>query len=85
MKHDLAMTTVDPVALAREIADMRADIQRMARMLERATVTPAPEWITAKDAAAHFGVTTKTLREWRRAGRIEAKGAGKALRYRVER
>ena len=57
--------------LAREIAALRDK------------VSPPREWVTIQEAAEMNGVTTATIRNWIKAGQLEAKGRGKARRVKV--
>ncbi|WP_406736322.1 helix-turn-helix domain-containing protein [Thioclava sp. GXIMD4215] len=62
---------------------MEAQLRNLCRLLEASNIKPKDEWLTAAQAAEQLGVSTQTI--WRKAtsGEIEAKGTGKARRYRL--
>lgn len=60
---------VDP--LVREIHELKA------------MLNPPKEWLTVKEAEAHYGVSASTLYRWIDEGSVESRGCGKARRIRV--
>lgn len=71
------------VADVGEIEALRAEVRALRLMLEGATVTPAPDWVSIGDAAKHYDVDVSTVHRWIGNGRIEAKGAGKMRRVKI--
>lgn len=56
------MTDLVPISLAQTLAAIQADIAELHRAIERATITPAPEWVRVADAARIEGVSASTIR-----------------------
>lgn len=74
------LAIVDLAALNR----MEARLERLEALLSRATVTPAPEWVSICEAARIQKVSDETIRRWVREGKIESNGkAGKARKVRL--
>lgn len=66
------------------LADLRAEVAEIRALLSRATVTPAPEWVSISEAARIAKVSDETIRRWVREGKIESNGkAGKARRVKL--
>lgn len=62
---------------------LEAQIDKLLRIVERSTVTPAPEWVSVSEAARIEGCSATTIRRMVDAGKLEARGAGKARRVRL--
>lgn len=68
---------------AGEMEAMRKDIQRLAQMIEGATITPPNEWLPIPDAAEALGVDVSTVHRRLKAGSLEARGSGRLRRVKV--
>lgn len=55
-------------------------LESIEKRIESATITPAPKWVSIKDASEHFGVNRSTIHRWIEDGKLTAKGAGRARR-----
>lgn len=62
---------------------MMRDMSEIKIALARATIQPAPEWVTVGQAAKQLGVTSQTIRRKIDAGQIQAKGIGKTRQVRL--
>lgn len=62
---------------------MEALLRDLAARVEASTITPAPVWLTAAQAGRKAGVSRSTIYRWAESGQIEAKGAGKARKFRL--
>ena len=68
------------------VDDFRAlasEVRQLRETVERATITPAPTWITIPEAAAALGCSVATVRRRIDSGEIEARGTGKLRRVRL--
>lgn len=65
------------------LAELRAEVAEVRRLLERSHVQQAPEWVTVSDAARRMECSADTIRRRIAAGELESKGAGKARRVRL--
>ena len=63
--------------------EMMQEISAIKIALARATIQPAPEWVTVGQAAKQLGVTPQTIRRKIDAGQIQAKGSGKTRQVRL--
>lgn len=68
---------------AETVARIERQLQHLTAALESATVIPAPEWCSIKDAARKRGVSTATIRRKVAMGQIEARGTGKTRQVRL--
>jgi hypothetical protein len=66
-----------------DLADLLADIAALKAALDRATVIPAPEWVSVAEAQRLLDCSEATVRRKIADGSLEAKGAGKLKRVRV--
>lgn len=68
------------------VDDFRAlasEVRQLRETVERATITPAPIWITIPEAAVALGCSVATVRRRIDSGEIEARGTGKLRRVRL--
>jgi len=70
---------------AEQFMQMMRDISEIKQGLTRATVTPAPAWVTVTEAARILGVTPGTVRRKIDKGEFEARGKGKARQIKLPR
>ncbi|MCA0922199.1 helix-turn-helix domain-containing protein [Pseudooceanicola nanhaiensis] len=68
-----------------ELRALTAEVRALRDAVERATITPMPEWVTIPQAAATLGCSVPTIRRRIDSGELEAKGNGKLRRVRVSR
>lgn len=73
--------TID-AAIREAVADAVAPLAREIHEL-RQRIAPPPEWVSINEAARHYDVTTATIRNWIRSGKIEARGVGKQRQVKV--
>lgn len=73
--------TID-AAIREAVAEAVAPLAREIRDL-RTKLDPPKEWLTVKEAEAHFGVSASTLYRWIDEGSVETRGKGKARRIKV--
>ena len=78
-RPDKMLIAVDAGALD----SIRAELAEIKALLQRATVTPAPDWVSIGEAARIRGVSTSTIRRWIDLGQLEATGTGKARRIKI--
>lgn len=67
-----------------ELKQMMAELRTIRQMLEGATVTPAPQWMTIGAACETLGVSRATIHRKIAAGELEAKGSGKTRMVRLK-
>lgn len=70
-----------PVADLQRLSDQ---VDRLTRMVEGATITPAPTWHTISDAARKLGVDPSTIHRKIDRGELKAKGAGRTRRVMID-
>lgn len=63
-------------AIMRELTDIK-------QQLRQVTMTPMPEWVTAKQYAEMTGVTPRTVRNWIASGELETYRHGKTAMVRA--
>lgn len=73
------LIAVDAAALDRVLTRMEA----IEALLSRATIQPAPEWVSISQAARMLDCSADTIRRRIAAGEMEAEGAGKARRVKL--
>lgn len=56
---------------------LAAEVRALRQVLEGATITPAPEWVSIADAAKRKGCSTDTIKRRIADGTLKARGAGK--------
>jgi excisionase family DNA binding protein len=71
------------IATAEDIERVEAKLDRLTAMIEGATVSPAPEWVSMSEAARRKGVHRSTIDRWIKEQRLQARGAGKLREVRV--
>ena len=65
-------------AVSAALAPLAQKIDRLEAKLD-----PPKEWLTIKEAEAHFDVSASTLYRWIDEGSVETRGKGKARRIRA--
>lgn len=58
-------------------------VDKLQRAIESVTMSARPDWVTIAEFAEMRGKTTKTVRNWIRAGQIETKREGSVTLVRV--
>lgn len=71
------------IATTEDLAALHAEIRAIRQMLEGATVIPAPEWVSIKEAARRMNVKPETIRNRIARGEMEARGAGRMREVKV--
>lgn len=72
------------IATAEDLAALHAEIRAIRQMLEGATITPAPEWVSIRDYMTRHGIkSASTVYRKIEAGELEARGRGKSREVRV--
>lgn len=66
-----------------ELKLVMAELRTIRQMLEGATVTPAPQWMTIAEACSALGVSRATVHRKIASGELEAKGSGKTRMVRL--
>lgn len=56
---------------------LAAEVRQLRQVLEGATITPAPEWVSVAEAAKRKGVHPDTIKRRIADGTLKARGAGK--------
>ena len=67
-----------------EIDALRAELRAIRSILEGATITPAPEWVSIERACEIYRVGKSTIYRKINDGSLEAKGVGKMRRVKIE-
>ncbi|HEU0035895.1 MAG TPA: helix-turn-helix domain-containing protein [Kofleriaceae bacterium] len=78
-----------PPDLAAGLRAWIADIVRTELKVQLAGIVPSPKvppspYMTAKEAGEYARVSAATIRKWIRTGRLQAHGAGRELRVRID-
>ena len=73
------LIAIDPTALD----ELTAEVRALRAELSAVRVDHQPQWLTVPEYAKRMNVTTRTVRDWIAAGRVEARGAGKAREVRL--
>ena len=66
------------------LAAVEAKLDLLLARTERATITPAPRWVTVAEYADIRDCSDATVRRWIKNGVVEARGAGRRREVRVE-
>lgn len=66
-----------------ELKQVMAELRSIRQMLEGATITPAPQWMTIAQACDALGVSRATIHRKIAAGELEARGSGKTRMVRL--
>lgn len=71
------------IATTEDLAALHAEIRAIRQMLEGATVIPAPEWVSIKEAARRMNVTPETIRNRIARGQLKSRRAGRMREVKV--
>lgn len=78
---DRIMIAVDPDKLDAILSRL----ETLETVIRSVKITPPPEWMTVTEYADSVGVTTRTVRNWVDAGKVDTRREGEVLFIRVSR
>lgn len=66
-----------------DIQRLRQDLEEVKSLLQKAVITPRPEWLNVHDYAAYIGKSTRTVNRMIGEGRVEVKHFGGTRMIRI--